>query len=179
MNENSMNHGLAHSGESTKKGKLFHAWRKVKESMKWLFKSLLPPVWSVIKTLRLNKLWTVCRKIPSCCLKVFQSRDPSAPGAPDMANFNEVLRCWGIEEDEGSIKRIIMGLWMRCILSSTMAIIFLVLVLTQWTGRTSQVLALGSALFLLVVSLTTHIWRIRVLSTRKFILFKEWLKGRR
>lgn len=145
----------------------------------WVVKATFPPVMAVARTLRLDALCRWCWKLPGRICNIWRSRNPQAEGAPDMRDFREVLLCWGIDNTPQAVQQAVVGLWRRCLLSCTMAIVFLAVVLISWEGRTSQTLVVTSSIMLIIVSLTTHIWRIQVLTRRRFILFWEWILGRK
>jgi len=103
-----------------------------------------------------------------------ENRDPNAPGAPDLSNFAEVLEHWGIEKHQ--VPRVIRYLTRRM---QTQVIISLLAA----TGlgiygllHERYLLLLNAAAFLAlaVVSAAANTWRIHVLTTRKFVFFKDF-----
>ena len=97
--------------------------------------------------------------------------------APDPRDFHSMLSLWGIAPDAESIRRCIAGLVSRCICVCGMSVIFISLILHQWTGRLSQWLVVLTFSCLILIVVPTHVWRISVLRRRKFIPFHGWLMG--
>lgn len=153
--------------------------KAVGRSGKWCLAGVLPPITTICRLLGLVALWNLLRSFPGRVHRYFQERNPAADGAPDMEQFEEVLRCWGVDPDEASIHRVIRGLWLRCAFSCGMALVFLWLLYVNWMGRVTQLMAVVASVTLFAVSLATHLWRIRVLSARQFTPFTRWITGRR
>lgn len=80
---------------------------------KWVFGGLLPPFRAIGKALNLDTLWKLCRAVPGFLRRFLNARNPNAPGAPDMHDFNQVLTCWGIEPDDAAIQKVIAALRKR------------------------------------------------------------------
>jgi len=102
------------------------------------------------------------------------NRDPNSPDAPDLTNFAEVLEHWGIEKHQvpGVIRYLTRRMQTQVIFSLLAA-----------TGlgiygllHERYLLLLNAAAFfaLAVVSAAANTWRIHVLTTRKFIFFKDF-----
>jgi len=101
------------------------------------------------------------------------SRDPCAPGAPDMSDFSQVLEHWCITEYQ--LPKVIRGLKLQ--IGSFVPVLFMgiYVIAASTTAATtfcgSTLIALSFGIFIM------RGWRLWVLKNRKFVFFKHWIRG--
>lgn len=115
-------------------------------------------------------LWAYLRRLHS-------GRDPHAPGAPDLKDFSQVLEHWGLTEEQ--LPRVLRE--MRWTLAAWWAVWAIFLGLMVWSGPSSRGLL---AVYLVILSLVcvtgivTTYYRYVVLTSRRFMFFKDFILGR-
>lgn len=111
--------------------------------------------------------------------KFFQEVPKCPSGEPIQVEFKHVLSYWKIPDEEKAIRRLILKLRMRSILS---AFVIGGLTLTPcfpWKGSFFDFAVLGLAAFFFVSTLMMYSWHISILANRKFVFFPQWLLRRR
>ncbi len=101
------------------------------------------------------------------------NRDPGAEGAPDLNDFNAVLRHWEIEPDQ--IPRVVRGLRLRMILFALLGLYGVYLIAgAVWQHKFFAFISGAVLAMLAVTSLMTGAWRIHVLEQKRFEPFIYW-----
>lgn len=98
----------------------------------------------------------------------FDSRDPWRPGAPNMADFNQVLQHWGIKPDQ--LRGVIRNLTLETAIYTLGGIwgLYYFLTASAWNFIGLPFVSLA------LVVLVCRGWRIQVLMRRRFTFFKDW-----
>lgn len=115
-------------------------------------------------------IWTYLRRLHA-------GRNPHAPGAPDLADFSQVLEHWGLTEVQ--LPRVLRE--MRWTLAAWWAVWAVFLGLMVWSGPSSRGLLAVYLVILSLVCLTgiaTTYYRYVVLASRHFMSFKDFILGR-
>lgn len=107
-------------------------------------------------------------KVTNHIKNISSNRDPWAPGAPDMVDFDQVLDHWGIrKKDLEAIKRNLCIQTLIYILAGVYGFWwFLTPGYSSWAGI--PIMLLG------VLALVCKTWKIQVLYRKKFEFFKDW-----
>ena len=106
-----------------------------------------------------------------------KNRDPAAPGAPDMKDFDQVLDHWGITKAQlpQVIKVLKLEMWLYAFFAIPGFWLFYLFL------QNFNFFFLTSSVLLIVMSATVFVcrwWRVKVLQEQQFIFFKDWFLGR-
>lgn len=98
------------------------------------------------------------------------SRNPKAPGAPDMGDFSQVLACWGIEQNQ--LRSVIWGLSFQTIIIALFGLFGLWLLVNSPVA----LMQVGGCflIFMAVLTVPCRLWRIQVLCQEEFVFFRQW-----
>jgi len=109
--------------------------------------------------------------------RLHQNRNPNAPGAPDLNDFQQVMEHWGLTEEQ--LPRVIKEL--KWSMAAWLCNLLLFNGLLFWTGPRGPI-TLGIALAVINgvsgLGILTNYYRLQVLTSRRFMFFKDFLLGR-
>ena len=108
-------------------------------------------------------------KVTNHIKNISSNRDPWAPGAPDMTDFDQVLDHWGIQKK--NLSAIIKNLCIQTLIYALAGAYGFWWFSTtpdysKWAGI--PIMLLG------VLALICKTWRIQILFNKKFVFFKDW-----
>ncbi|BCA80306.1 hypothetical protein [Desulfuromonas sp. AOP6] len=105
------------------------------------------------------------------------NRDPNAPGAPDLNNFDEVLEHWGITREQ--LPKVIQVMKVQIFIYFIFGLgSFYGLYFGYKTNALFPIISAALILFMSIVVVVCRYWRVQVLECERFFFFKDWILGR-
>jgi hypothetical protein len=106
-----------------------------------------------------------------------KNRNPYAPNAPNLNNFNEVLDHWGITNQE--LPHVIKALQIQVLIYSIFWILAAAGIFYGMKNGSLFTVYNASLIFILsAVVIVCRTWRVKVLKNQQFVFFKDWIRGK-
>jgi hypothetical protein len=162
-------------------GKIKGAAEKVTRPFRWWSKGHYTAVKDSVGISDHKRLWghthESYRRIGRHLEDLKKPRDPYAEDAPNLRDFREVLNHWGITRAQlPYVKRglrVQIGLFCLGWVLSAAGIFFGMKNGSLFTVYNASLVFVLSSSFIIC-----RAWRLHVLKTENFVLFKDWLRGR-
>jgi hypothetical protein len=138
--------------------------------LRWAFKSSKVGI-NISEQAQIKRCTTESKKqIKAYYSELASNRDPWAENAPDMTQFDQVLKHWQIEP--GEVPNVIRGMCIQTILFGFIG---------GWGGwlvcTSSAPFIRIQGFFLIAIAVVVgfcRFWRIQILYNQKFVFFKDW-----